>query len=59
MNTWILVILFGISNWGNAGLRKVEFDSKEKCFEALSKTVIVNAPNSEGGIVAYCQPKEE
>jgi hypothetical protein len=55
MSEWVLVILFGISNWGNAGVRQVPYATEAECYAALEKVIVRDSANGEGGTIIYCK----
>ena len=62
MNTWILVVLYGITGWGYAGYRHVEFPNEASCYKALESMKITGQKQQAGEddeqIIVYCKPKE-
>ena len=63
MNTWILVIIYGISSWGAGGHRYIDFPDKESCYEALSAMRITGQNQASGEddeqTIVYCKPAIE
>ena len=60
---WVLVIIFGISGWGNGGYNEATFTNKEDCYEALSK-IRVEAVGQISGeddeqVIVYCKPENK
>ena len=55
MSEWILVILFGISSWGNAGRQVIEYRTEAECYAALEKVIVRDSVNGEGGTILFCK----
>lgn len=59
---WVLVLMYGITGWGAAGVRYVEFPDEASCYKAL-KEMRIEATSQKSGdddeqVVAYCAPKQ-
>ncbi|MBV1929816.1 MAG: hypothetical protein KUG81_09945 [Gammaproteobacteria bacterium] len=62
VNTWVLVIIYGISTWGAGGFTKADFPSEESCYKAL-ESMKIKGVHQQGGeddeqVIAYCKPKD-
>ena len=60
MNTWILVVIYGITGWGAGGVSKAQFPTEESCYKAL-ESMKITGQNQQAGeddeqIFAYCKP---
>ena len=61
MNTWALVIIYGISSWGAGGIRTIDFPTEPSCYKALASIKITGQEQRVGEddeqVIAYCKPK--
>lgn len=63
MGTWTLVIMAGITGWGNGAVSFGTYPSEESCYRALAAIRAADQPvresDKKGSWIAYCRPEQK